>query len=874
MKRFDELSIYNRIIQRAQIKEEWANILGVGTIGNLFHTFSETSAEFIRYLEYLYNEKKWRNARNISSLMHQADLIAYKRQLPKSSIGYVIISHTDSNNINRLVNFGTTFFDLDQSSDFDELVQNPRATYVEKSALVPWTSDINYVIPKGTIFKTNKGTSFISIETIESRALKEPFSTIKTNPVKYNDFIKAGGWNGIKYLKVPIIQGEQVFVDFGRAKGTKFESFAIDAVNIENASNIISEHFFKVKVTPMRSFEGSDIEDTIETWEKIENIRLAGPYDKVFEVKILNNENRVLVKFGDGITGQMLPLNAKVTVDYLETMGDGGNIPERFQVVQMLLPPGFNQVDPRTNTQSSFLSCTNISPIMGGKAIEDIDEIRVNAPPTYLQSYAIATKGSYYEQIMKNSPVSLLHCRLFQSDTLETESYGTLGDSYVSTIENSVLQEISIKKNALLITAIRSNGEKILDPQSELIEPLTKAFSDIKSPNDTFDFIDPNMIEIRPNIIINTTETLTENEIKNQVIPEVLAKYSIFNTEFEKPYYKSDIIDIAQNFSFNKYSEVFLEAKTTANLIPIILSQLSETVGRQSIRDPNTLLAFEFNFDKIFAQNKLNAGFKNFKTKTPYVLRADILFREDPTKNKSLFLLDERTNLQKPLTLIEAEKQSINPLIEIPFYNSESYSNFQDVTFFTDESEFFYNRQVRTAQFNFIDRITSLAYFHQMRQFNIEPYEIRPLYVDENGKNKIFNINEVPQNERISFNYDTNIVGTQCFRKNNQYINKCKILFNENYEDFDSALYANGNIILPLNFIFNQEQIDILYNMFEYVYNFNDMALEMEKLLKEQVSINIYAQPLEEKFECINPFDIIYSNQDNILIQKKYLISR
>jgi len=867
--------------QRLQIMEDWSNILGVGTIGNLINVIAEGNSEIARYLEYLYNEKKWRNARNMSSLTHQADLISYKRQLPKSAIGYVIVSHTDLNNIERLLNFGVTFFDLDQASDFDELSQNLTATFTERQALVPWTSDVNYVIPQGSIFKTPKGTSFFAIETVEARALKEPFSAIKTNPVKYADFIRAGGWNGIKYLKVPVIQGEKVEVEFGRAKGRRFESFAIEAIDVENASNIISEKFFKVKVTPELIINGLSTDQPTEIWEKIANIRLAGPYDKVFEAKILNDEDRVLLKFGDGITGQMLPVNAKVNVEYLETKGESGNVPERFQITQMVLPPGFNQVDPRFNVQTQFLGCTNIAPIMGGRNIEEEEDIRLNAPPTYLQSYAIATKGSYYEQIMKNSPVSLLHCRLFQSGVYSTQSYGNSqrldadgSNMYVSNIEGSVLQEISMNKNALLITAIRSNGEKLTDPYNELVEPLIKAFQDVKSPNDSFDYIEPNMIEIRPNIIINTNETLTENEIQNNIMPSVLSKYSIFNTKFEQPYYKSDIIDIAQDFSFNKYSEVFLEAKVKASNTPIMLRRESDP--RKAILQPETLLAFSFQFDKIFAQNQLNAGFRNFKVKAPYVIRADILFREDPTKNRSLFLLDERTELQNTKTLLESEENAIDGTIQVPLLDTKAtftYAEFEKVTFYDEISEFFYNRQVRTAQFNYIDRITSRSYFHQMKQFNIEPYEIRPLYVDELGRNKIFNVAEVPESEKVSLNFSDNVVGQQCFRKNLQYINQCKLIFNENYEDPNSALYANGYLILPLNYVFEKEQRDNLYDSFEHTLDDNRMAYEMGQLLNEQFVINVYAIPMEEKFECNEPFDIIYSNRNNILIQKNYLKS-
>ena len=863
--------------QRMMVHEDWATILGQGTIGNLLTTIAEGNAELARYLEYLYQEKKWRNARNMSSLTHLADLIAYKRALPKSAIGFVIVSHSDINGISRLSNYGTSFFSLDQASDYDNLTQNMTATPMEKDALVPWTADTGYVIPEGTIFKSGKGISYFSIETVESRALKEPYSAIKANETKYADFIKAGGWNGIKYLKIPVIQGEKRNISFGIARGARFESFTIDALNVENASNFISEKYFKVTIIPQVNIGTGLVEAKEEIWEPIIDIRLAGPYDKVFEYKILNNQDKVLIKFGDGITGQLIPYNSKVNCSYLETLGTTGNIEERYQVVQMILPAGFSQVDPRFNVQTNFLECTNIVPIMGGKDIEDEDEIRVNAPPTYLQSYSIATKASYLEQIVKNSPINLLHCKIFQSNIYETESYGKSEDindtSFISNIlDYSVLQEVSMVKNALLITAIRSNGTKLDSPETELIEPLIKAFDDNTSPNDSFDYIEPNMIEIRPNIIVNTIETLTETEIRDNIMPQVLDKYSIFNTDFEKPYYKTDIVDIVQNFSFSKYSNIFLEAKAKVNYTPTILSRVG--VNRNAIKTSSTLFAFRFNFDKIFAQNQLDAGFRNFSKKSPYLLRADILFRNEPTKNRSLFLFDNRIKLQDPISLMEAEKYIINENGNTLLVDDiASYFNFEQITFYNNYSENYINQQVRTAQYNFIDRITSDSYVYQMKQFTSEPYEIRPLLQDINGKNKVFNINEVPIDERISFNFDSNVVSNQCYRKNIQFIDRCKLIFYENYNMPEDQNYAYGYLIIPINYVLTQQEIQQYWNIFELYPGFEQMAEDFSKFFNDQFTINVYAIPVQDEFTTENPFDIIYSNRDNILIQKNYLSS-
>ena len=76
---------------------EWSQIMPQGTIDNLLKAWAEMGNEYARYLEYLYQEKKFKNARNMSSVTHMTDLIGFKRSLPKSAVGYIVISHTDKN---------------------------------------------------------------------------------------------------------------------------------------------------------------------------------------------------------------------------------------------------------------------------------------------------------------------------------------------------------------------------------------------------------------------------------------------------------------------------------------------------------------------------------------------------------------------------------------------------------------------------------------------------------------------------------------------------------------------------------------------------------------------------------------------------------
>lgn len=871
---------------------EWAQIASNGTISNLLKVFAEGGAEFVRYLEYLYQEKKFKNSRNISSVTSQTDLIAYKRQLPKSAVGYIVVAPTDKDGKNRLANYGIEFFDLDAASDYDELTKNEKATTEEKSSLIPWTANEAYCIPKGTIIKSAAGIPYIVTESVESRSLKEPFSVIKKDPTKYADFIAAGGWDGIKYIKVPIIQGEKVSTQLGQARGTRYESFSLNTLDAENASNIISCDYFTVSVKPFKKVNGEDVEDgDTQIWEKVENIGLAGPYDKVFEVKILDDEEKLLIKFGDGITGKLLPKDAIITVNYLKTMGEAGNTSSKFQLTDITLPNGQQMIDPRTNQVSNFLCCTNISPVMGGKDIEDVSDIKKNAPPSYLKSYTTSSKKVYLKQIIENSPVNLLHTHLFKSEVVDGESYGTSNSNseYTSSEDDSfgIIQEITATKNALLVSALRCNGENIEDPEGELIIPLRQALDDYMSPNDAIEFIQPNVVKLCPRIIVSTTSTILESDIFNKLRPDIYSEFSIFNRDFGKKYFKSEIIDITHDLTFANSVDCFLEAKVKADLEPTILTKTLQKgrewlnyVGNTSnnmktydtIKEDNeTLFAFDFSFDKIFAQNSLARGFKNFRLNSPYLLKVDVIFRENAENSRTLFLYDNRIDLKNDVEINNAYNLPVDSNKSIPVLSKSSYGNTQ-LNWPQNESEAFRNLQARTAQYTLIDKITSVNFMDQAKNFLNSPYEIRPLYIDDNGKNKVFNLDDVPVDSRVSLNFDGNVNTSTCYRKNWQYWNHCKIEFYENYDDPSSENYACGRVIIPVKNILSAEEITSLKTLFENVENFDDQTPDIKKMLTDKLEINVYAIPVQEEFECNNEFDIIATDKDDIKIEKKFIL--
>jgi len=866
VKRFDTKSILDRLIQRAQVKEEWSKIIEQGAVGSTFAAYAEGGNELARYMEYLLQEKKWKTARNMTSLTHQADAISRKRERATSAIGYIIVSHTDDDGRERLSSFGSAFFDVDARSDFDNLIRKESPSFQEQAALVPWTCSDAYKIPAGTIFKSATGVEFFSTETVGARPLKEPYSSIESSESKLNDFIRAGGWNGIKYVRVPIMQGTKMSVEFGEAKGDRFEGFAIESLGVEAAANSISKEFFKVRVIP----PGVGPEFT-EIWREVENIRLAGPYDKVYETRVMSESNMVLIKFGDGVTGLRLPRGARIACDYVESKGESGNVEDKFQITQMAFPLGANMVDPRTNRPSEYLQCLNIVPIMGGRDIEDVADFKVNAPVSYLKSYAIATGDAYYHQIMRASPINLLRLKVFQSQLFGVESFGGQSGQYRSTIENGVLNEVNFARKALLLTAIKANGEKIDDPVNELINPLIMSMHDKYSPNDSFEYVEPNYIRVRPNVVIGTSSNVSDDDVARDVKRAVLKKYSIFVQDFDKPYYYSVVNGATKELPYAKYVELFFEARASVDMAPTILT---DRPGREFLMDPRALLAFKFNFDRVFSKDPTKSGFRNFRYNGPYLIRVDAKFLQDPTQDSTFFLFDNRVHTTNPPELMDAEDENVdkNRLVPIKEWTLV-LPGFPQLDFFDEKDDLFINRQVRTAQFNFIRNVVTDAFASRMKQFTSDPREIRPLYVDDQGYNKKFLAEQVPTPERMSLGFSDFTSGSECYRKNGQYWNYTKIFFYENYDDPRSPKHAMGYFIAPLFRIVNLDLRRELYDMFPYEMNLSVIAAEIRKTINQLVTIEAYAQPVANDFDPLKPYDIIFSREEDVVAEKFFLVS-
>lgn len=838
-----------------RVSLDWALLSENGVIAAIMDAFADRLSEVSRYAEYLLAEKKWNTAQNISSLNTQAGLTGRKSHRMRSAISYVIVSHTDENGTNRLINYGKSFFNLNDRSNYDNISQDPDPQdTIRSKALVPWTYDTPYIIPIGTRFISAGGVEFVSTEAVASRTLKEPYDIIINNAEKYSEFLEAGGWEGIKYLKVPVIQGKIKTTTLGVAEGSRFETLALSVSNCEDASNTVSQAFLSLKVnsTPL-------VPENAEEWVQTPNILLAGPLDKVYEVTNMPDYSGITIKVGDGINGQRYPVGATITLTYLETTGKEGNIDKKYQINTIAFPTSIQMIDPRTNTVSSFLSTTNINPMLGGLDAEDQEEIRQNAPLDYLQYYAIATTDAYEKQIKQYSQIGLDKVKVYAGDDIDLVTI--VGDT--SDITRGPLI-VNTSQSVLYVTAISADGTVIENAQDSFVTPVTQAMGDLKSPSDTFVYVEPSFIQLALNTTVysNSTEQ-SDQDIIDIETAALQSAYSIFNMDFKTPFYDSEYVALTQSFPFVNYTESFIEAVANTS---ITAASVEQSISSDPTNYP-TLYELGFNFNSIFGNNLYYQGFKNYLQNSSYLLRIDLQFLNDPataaTKNRTFFLFDDR-NLYDPtaLSLTLGAPTQDELTIELGKYYDQTgrrvVTNNAPYTPWIrpkETLEDFNSRAARIAQYPYISKITDSVYMSSARDFSKSPFEIRPYIINSSGRNTIFNIADVtwPITEESPV---VPLPGdVQCYKRDWRYIDFLDITFLENYDTPTSDVFASGSLIIPADY-FGFTNIDIT-DKEQFVGALNNF-----------VSIKVYAQPLLTDLEPQAWNEIIFVADEDITVER------
>jgi len=469
MKTFTPDAIFDRIVNFLKNKEGWPRVLVDSTVVSILRAHSESNAEESRYFEYLMRESKWRYSKNLSSLLSQADYLGYKPKRKTSGIGEIIISH-DPN----LMNAGIT--DIFGEEDLD--------------TLAPYALSGNINFPVGTRF-SNGSVEFIS-----------------TQEASYTP--------GMKYIKIPVIQGVQkTFTTVTPALGNPFEVVRVLDSNIESASDSISSQFFSVKSTSLNS---------VISYVQYDSILLADESEYAYEVSSSKDYSFIDIKFGDGISGQLLPKDSVVTVSYLETLGELGNVEELFTI---------NRIVSSTPIQ---MYCSNFVAIAGGSEADTIEDIRANAPRSYLIGGSIITEDAY-KFALESIP-----------DIYKAVVYS---GTYFDPISN-------LEKEAILYSAITNSGEA---PTSVIETQLLERTIGKKSPLDFSHYEEPKFLHIKTNILAKSqSKDLSAVSLSDSISAGILEKYGTLSQEFKQQFDYSDFLTYVRNNFMIKNTTGFIEA--------------------------------------------------------------------------------------------------------------------------------------------------------------------------------------------------------------------------------------------------------------------------------------------------------------------------
>ena len=509
MKRGDPESIKSRWLGDLKQKPSYKNIQKDGAIEQFIEAGSEPISEAYRYGEMMLMEMKWDTSKNFSSIKHQARLVGKKLGRKHSAVGTIITSHSDTptdTNLGtaRYENLGVSILDIDQESDYDNLVQDVNAPTIAKQALVPYWSSKPYSIPVGAVYTAKNGLSYVCAERKVIERWSSKWSTIRQSKDLLTEFRASGGWEGYKYLTVPIVQGQQKIAYLGESDNTACQSFVLSTLDIEAADSYYTKQFLYAEV---------ETKDGVEIWKEVYHLSTVGCTDRYFEVNILDDMSGTEIKFGDGINGAIPPDGAKITLHYLETAGAAGNVYDLYSFNSAIdgveIPDGLN----------ISVGCQNMWAIIGGEDLETRAQFKRNAESAYAKNYEIIhTYTEFGRQINLISPVPLLKSRVkaylkatkVNNSTVYTPTIGVTGLS-------GNLAKLNVTENAIFNKVINDAINNNIISNKEVC------------------YVAPNIFTLNSHVSIELKESvLSEEDYKSDMVnylQEVVGKYNLDNIE-------------------------------------------------------------------------------------------------------------------------------------------------------------------------------------------------------------------------------------------------------------------------------------------------------------------------------------------------------
>lgn len=176
-----------------------------------------------------------------------------------------------------------------------------------------------------------------------------------------------------------------------------------------------------IPVSDLKIFAYYTLNNAVYEYKAVRNLFDYSPTDKVFEVRV-NEDKELNVRFGDGISGALLPTNATLQFVYLKSNGNDGvigkeliNIPKQSTLSFAI--EGFSNAEVKTllgidssdksyivnedafNEQKIFATIDTASTSF--EVMETVDEIKENAPTNFRSGGRLLTANDFNSYIVQ-----------------------------------------------------------------------------------------------------------------------------------------------------------------------------------------------------------------------------------------------------------------------------------------------------------------------------------------------------------------------------------------------------------------------------------------------------------------------------------------
>lgn len=321
------------------------------------------------------------------------------------------------------------------------------------------------------------------------------FSQFSNGEHFYTSYSETKLFSANNSVEVPVIQGLVKKEEFPTSMFSDIElTNHIITINNENIENEVLE----VRVNNV-------------IWQKIDFFGESASKDALlYKVKNTFDFSGITIQFGDGLTSKKIVSGDQISVIYLETEGELGEVLRTNSVTKVI--SSFKDI----NNTPKILYCKNTEEITGGREIEDIETIRQTAPVTFKTGDTLVTQQDYLAALL----ATLIPDKVVVWGEAEQNIDGNhpIGN-FIPLTENLIFV------SALVISDVTKEASPLIQGQIDAIQSL---LAPKKSLTDIINFVEPKItfLEMHSRIYFDK-QSYTPDYVRNFVTNALEEKYAI-----------------------------------------------------------------------------------------------------------------------------------------------------------------------------------------------------------------------------------------------------------------------------------------------------------------------------------------------------------